>query len=112
MVSKKERRAYHKKYYREHREEIVESQRKRRRENTNGIREREKQYYQDNKEKYRKYRKEKFVIISTFGMNKIKGQKKECFVDGMKKHITKNMVRQIKNKVLEDCQKNPGKYLE
>ena len=65
--------------------------------------------YQRNKEQKLKYKKENYSVVPRFG-NKTKGQTTNIYTNGVTEEI-KPLISKIKNKVLEDCIKNPRKYL-
>jgi len=76
-----------------------------------------REYHKKNKEKIAKQQKEYYkekgqqsVNLPTFGSLK-KGGKCIVYTDGFTKEL-KPLVPKIVNKVLEDCIKNPKKYLE
>ncbi len=66
------------------------------------------QWKKHNKEYYKKYLKGKRVTIPQF----IKGTTSSVYVDEEDVEEMKPLVKKIKEKVLEDCIKNPSKYLK
>ena len=68
----------------------------------------DQRYYKKNRKKFFKYHKENFVNIPSFGSRK--GKVTTVFTNGMTEEM-KKLVPKIKNKVLNDCIKNPRKYL-
>lgn len=112
MTPKKERREYNKKYYREHKEKLLKKINKYRLDHIEEIREQQKQFYKDNKDRLNIKEKKNYILIPRFSNKKEHKQRNRCYMGTMTKRVTKTMVESIKDKVLEDCINNPGKYLE
>lgn len=62
--------------------------------------------YRKNRKKKLEYSKGKYISLPLFGA----GGTRIIYTDGVTKEM-KKLVPKIRNKVLEDCIKNPGKYL-
>lgn len=69
-----------------------------------GVKETQRKNYKKNREKILKYHKENYVHF------RIAGKPGSVFTNGVTEEI-KPLIPMIKNKVLNDCIKNPRKYL-